>query len=346
MLEQEAALFPVRKAWWYIERPTLGFGKKASQGADFFTADNPPFGAVFTYYLKDSLQTKKQVRHEQEKEVKEEGGDNPYPGWDALREEEVEEDPTLLMTVRDADGNVVRRLEAPGKAGIHRVAWDLTYPNLGPYDPDRGGGFMGPNTGPLVAPGTYSVSMAKRVDGVVTDLGQSQTFEVVQLEERGLKGAEPAVVAAFWKRLAEMNRVTEATHDLFHETEEKLETIRGALMSSTVNDNALDDQVRDIERRMMALHETLAGNDRRENFGDPGPRSVLARLGSVGIGTGLSTYGPTAMHKRQFEIAEQEFEEIHSAFEAILNNEIPALEAALDAAGVPWSSGRALPAGR
>ena len=117
-------------------------------------------------------------------------------------------------------------------------------------------------------------------------------------------------------------------------------------MQSMVSDNSLDDQVRDIEDRVQALHETLAGNDRRDNYGDPGPRSVIARLGSVGIGTRLSTYGPTAMHKRQFEIASEEFAGIHASFAAILNDEMPALEAALDAAGVPWSSGRALPAGR
>ena len=52
-LEQPATLFPVRDAWWYIPRRPLGGGEKANQGTDFFMAPNPPFGAVFTYYLKD-----------------------------------------------------------------------------------------------------------------------------------------------------------------------------------------------------------------------------------------------------------------------------------------------------
>ena len=58
--EQEALLFPVRKAWWYIPRRPLGFGEKASQGGGFYAAPNPPFGATFTYYLKESIQTAKQ----------------------------------------------------------------------------------------------------------------------------------------------------------------------------------------------------------------------------------------------------------------------------------------------
>ena len=32
VLEQEAELFPVRDAWWYRPRATLGFGQKAAQG--------------------------------------------------------------------------------------------------------------------------------------------------------------------------------------------------------------------------------------------------------------------------------------------------------------------------
>ncbi len=250
----------------------------------------------------------------------------------------------MLLTVRDADGNVVRRLEGPVAAGFHRVAWDLRYPDLGPYDPDDQGGFFA-SAGYLVAPGTFSVSLAKRVDGEVTDFGKSQSFDVAPLRERGYKGAEPPVVAAFWREMAEMGRVVQATHDLFHDTEEKLERIRGALMESTVADNSLDDRVRDIEKRVMALHEKLAGNDRRDNYGDPGPVSVLRRLGVVGLGNSMSTYGPTPMHKRQFEIAEQDFATIHADFEAILEQEIPALEADLEAAGVPWSAGRGLPGG-
>ncbi|NIT54749.1 MAG: glycosyl hydrolase, partial [Aliifodinibius sp.] len=53
MLEQEATLFPVKKAWMYIESAPLGLKDKSFQGDSYFTAPNPPFGAVFTYYLEE-----------------------------------------------------------------------------------------------------------------------------------------------------------------------------------------------------------------------------------------------------------------------------------------------------
>ncbi|MBE0594092.1 MAG: glycosyl hydrolase, partial [Gemmatimonadales bacterium] len=51
-LQQDARIFPTRPAPWYIEAAPLAGGEKAFQGADFYTADNPPYGATFTYYLK------------------------------------------------------------------------------------------------------------------------------------------------------------------------------------------------------------------------------------------------------------------------------------------------------
>ena len=47
----------------------LGLREKAFQGESFFTAPNPPFGAVFTYYLKDELKTKKKARLDAEKKA-------------------------------------------------------------------------------------------------------------------------------------------------------------------------------------------------------------------------------------------------------------------------------------
>jgi len=59
-VEQAAALFPVKDSLLYVERHPLGGPKKGFQGDGFYTADNPPFGAVFTAYLKEKLKTRKE----------------------------------------------------------------------------------------------------------------------------------------------------------------------------------------------------------------------------------------------------------------------------------------------
>ena len=127
-LKQEASLFAIRKAWWYIPRPVLGFGQKGSQGEAYYTAPNPPFGAVFTYYLKDGLQKQDEVRKKAEKKSRKQKQAVRFPGCETVEQEARQQVPRIWLTVRDSDGNVVRRLEGPRKKGIHRVAWNLRFP--------------------------------------------------------------------------------------------------------------------------------------------------------------------------------------------------------------------------
>ena len=132
ILDQEAVLFPVKKALSYIQRRPLNLNGKGFQGDDYYLAPNPPFGAVFSYYLKEPLRSGKAERREKEKQLEKQGKPIPFPGWDALRREDREEEPAIIITVRDVEGNVVRRLNGPIEKGIQRVAWDLCYPDLEP----------------------------------------------------------------------------------------------------------------------------------------------------------------------------------------------------------------------
>ncbi len=56
-LAAAATLYPVRDAVMFV--PTLQYGMpgKGFQGEMLYTAPNPPYGAVFTYRLKDGLKT-------------------------------------------------------------------------------------------------------------------------------------------------------------------------------------------------------------------------------------------------------------------------------------------------
>jgi len=161
---REATLFPVRDADLYIERAQLGLPGKSFQGDSFFAAPNPPAGATFTYYLKDELRSRKKQRSETEsKEIGNEPAKAPgYPTLEQLRAEERELDPAIVAIVADEEGNVVRRVTGPVKAGFHRIAWDLRYPPPSPIElkepePDV---FSQPPPGPLAAPGSYTVRLS------------------------------------------------------------------------------------------------------------------------------------------------------------------------------------------
>ena len=75
--------------------------------------------------------------------------------------EDREEPPALILTIRNAAGQVVRRLGGPTSAGLHRVSWDLRWPGYRPMTErapaargdDDDEGFSGGGRGPLALPG-------------------------------------------------------------------------------------------------------------------------------------------------------------------------------------------------
>src|SRR5206468_3538060 len=82
----------------------FGLFGNAFQGSTFYAADNPPFVATITYYLKDTIKTQKQLRREAEKTAEKKGGPPPFPSKDELRAEAEEEPPSMLLDILDAEG--------------------------------------------------------------------------------------------------------------------------------------------------------------------------------------------------------------------------------------------------
>lgn len=341
-LEEDAHLFPTRRAWWYIERRPLGAGGRASQGASYYIAPNPPFGAVFTYYLKEGLETREKSRQEAEKEKIEAGQDTPYPGWDAVEAERREPDPRILLTVTDGGGQVVRRIEGPTGSGIHRVAWDLRYPDTRALESSAENDDDA--RGPLAAPGSYQVTLARQKDGETTTLAGPVSFEVERLRTGALTGSTPEETVAFWRRLAAAQRSASAAGRAVEQTRTRLETLRTALRRSQAAPADLDAEIHTLEQELFSIEEALDGNQSKDVVGEPDVHRVNSRLSAVSSGTRQSTYGPTATHERSLAIAEEELGALRTRLNALLEERLPDLERRLQEAGAPWAPGQLVPA--
>src|SRR6056297_3656993 len=119
----------------YVEQDVFGYGTKGFQGETFFTAPNPEYGAVVTYYLRDGYTSLRDQRLKEEGERRASFEDNPYPSWDRLREEDREPAPVvadhelqfrgllavfftqavpeLQIEIRNDRGETVRRITGP-----------------------------------------------------------------------------------------------------------------------------------------------------------------------------------------------------------------------------------------
>lgn len=339
-LNQEALLFPGRKAWWYIERHPLAFSEKGSQGHGFYQAPNPDFGANFTYYLKDSLKSQTALRQEEEKGKLKTWEDTPFTGFDAVEAERRETKPEIWLTVRDSDGNVVRRVSGPTSKGFHRVAWDLRFPSTQPALPGQGGA----GSGFLVAPGTYTVSLSKRVAGETTELVAPQEFEVERLRSGALSSAaNPNDTVAFWERLSRLQRSTSAANGTLRSLDQKVGALKAALSRTRVPPTELDDNWQAIRTELFEIEEALTGNQSMNEVGQDGPPTVFSRLGKVATGTAQSTYGPTGTHVEQLEIAVADYNALRERINTLQKTTIPAFETALIEAGGPWTFGGDIP---
>lgn len=345
-LEQEALLFaPGRRAWWYIEREVLGGSKRATQGAGYFVADNPPFGAIFTYYLREGLQSLEDQRQERERPLIDEGADTPFPGFDAIDAELREDDPRIWLTVRDSEGAVVRRLSGPTKKGFHRVAWDLRHPapdaviaNPPPLAP-----WQSAPEGFLAVPGDYTVSLSKSVRGEVVELVSPQPFTVEVMRTGALDGATPAAAAAFWDRVATLRRDVTAADSVWAELNALSGVLETAIGHTRSAPAALDAQWRRIRTELHEIDAEMNGSPSRRTIGELTRTSVRDRMWFVMSGVGWSTYGPGPAHEEQLGYAETAFADLRERLNALRDVAIPELQDAIIAAGGPHTPGARVP---
>jgi photosystem II stability/assembly factor-like uncharacterized protein len=341
-LEEEARLFPVKKTWMYIQDAPMGLKGKAFQGHAFYTAPNPPFGAVFTYHLAEEIKTLEKIRQDEEKKIEEADGDLPYPSWDELRSEDREETPAIVLTVTDADGAVVRRITGKVKAGFHRVAWDLRYPaanptRLKPKDPSP---WSDPPTGPLVAPGRYTVTMAKRVGGKLTPLGEPQSFETVPLGLASLPTADREGLLAFQRKVAGLQRAVLGAVRAAREAANRIDHIKKALDATPDAGVELMDRARELETRLKDLQIELSGDRTIASRWEPTPPSISDRMERIVWGQWTSTSAPTSTNRDAYRFASETFEPVLDGLRQLVEVDLHELEAEMEAAGAPWTPGR------
>ena len=223
------------------------------------------------------------------------------------------------------------------------MAWDLRYPEVEPWvAPDKREPAWGLPAGVLTAPGTYTVSLGRRIDGKLEDLGQSQSFEVVSIRDPVLPGSSQQDRVAYSLRVDEMKRAVKGSVSAIDELLVATGAIKESLQKSAANPD-LYAETQAIEQRAKRLRDRLKQNLAREVMGDLGAVPVSKRLEVASYGARGNAYGPTPTHRRSLEIAVVEFAEAYQAMEDLIEGEFNALQDKLDTAGVPWTPGRGLP---
>ncbi|MFL2492104.1 MAG: WD40/YVTN/BNR-like repeat-containing protein [Luminiphilus sp.] len=333
-----AALFAPRDAYWYFQKRPLGYRPKGSQGDSLYLAENPPFGSVFTYYLADSFKTQEQARQAGEAAAKKAGDDVSFPGWRQVTDETREQKPDVMLVVHDNDGNVLRRVSAPNKAGLNRVAWDLRRSFSGPVETGKNWRGDSPS-GFMVMPGSYQAKLVVVQNGVEQTLAGPVDFNVKRLREGALPGSSLDELEAFTAELNTLYGQSSAVRYAIRDARKSLDKIATMIerMANPTPDTHA--QVHELRRELYDIEETVFGNDVQADIGGYEPMNVSSWLGHAMRGVSNSSYGPTPSHKQSVEHAKTVFEPAKRRLDDVVQKRLPALREALRDAGAPWTVG-------
>ena len=341
--DDAAHLFAVRKAPLYIEESRLGMNDgRGAQGSTYYAAPNPPFGAILTMHLRDGFETKKEQREAAQKKAREDGGSHPFPSDADVRAEDRENTPAVWVTIRDAAGAVVKRVDAPRKKGLHRIAWDLRY--SGATRITIGGAGAGspwsrPDTGPLVLGGKFSATLEREAQGKVEVLAGPVSFEVEALNLATLPAADKAEVLAFQRDVIELRRAVRASSRVLGELQSRVDHCRVALRRSTA-DLALLAEVEQLDGELAALREQLAGDSSLSRRNKPTAMSIQERIENVAGAQLYTSSAPTQTERDAYGYAADAFEPVLARLRTVATEGLPKIEGALEAAGAGDTPGR------
>jgi photosystem II stability/assembly factor-like uncharacterized protein len=332
MMSAEATMFPIKTAYWYGESSRVG-----SQGDAEWIAKNPPFGANFTYYMADKINSKKDLRKAKEKK-----GDAKFPGWDALEEEYREDGPSIVLIIKDANGNVVNTVNGANKKGFNRVNWGLTYPSKSGerlQEPTSRRGFRG--RGIMVTPGDYTVTLVKRVDGNNTVLQGPESFKVEPLFEGALPRKSSEEMDTFREAAFAFQQDLTATNIALSRSQQTVDAMLRALNKATSPSDDLFKRLNDTKIALLDIDKELNGDDIKDEIGERSNPTASDgnSLGRRALG---NTYGPTDEHKGLLSRVQSQLKKVKAKLQPIVNDTLPRLENDINKAGAPWIEGQGL----
>ena len=332
-LSKEGKLFNTRDALWYLPKSTIG-----NTGGDYYFAQNPDFGAVFTYHLSKSYPSMKSDRKKVEREMIKKGQQIPGIDWDAIEKEGREETTKIYVVVKDLNGNIINKISAPKSKGLNRVAWNLRHSSATAINPDRlprsgRGGRGWYNSGQLASPGSYTATLVKEDEGVSIELDDPITFNVVDLERGTLQGMSYEEYNTHAENLISVQNRQSVLSDNMNETMNMVKAMRVSLSRSKSVNNELSKRLFDIEEQLNQLSKKVYGNSAKSEVGVKNDPTVSSYIGNAYRGL-TSTYGPTGQHKQSLNIANSMLDKLYVELDAISGN-LPNLKVELDKMSAP-----------
>lgn len=339
--DTSSTLFSVRDAWWYVPNTPMQAQGMPTLGSTSYVSPNPAFGATISYYLKEVPSTKKEARKKSEESLRKKGMDIPFPGWDILAEESLEQKPRVLLLIKDANGEAVRWIAGKSSKGFNRVNWDLSLEAPNAIDlstPSFKPPWAGDPKGPLVAPGDYTVELFVENNGILNQETGSMSFKVKPIPSiDGNTNFE--YVAAFKKETCELMRNISSAGQKLSEASQRLTYLKAALVRTPKASESTFNQWNQLNALVNELNKRLWGDPIIGKWDESNLPGIGGRVWEVAYGHWGTTQKPTQTFIRNIDIANTEF----ATFEKDLKDyfdQLESFESEMNNLGAPFTKGR------
>ena len=283
----------------------------------------------------------KSKRQRGERKIK--TGDIAFPGWDALDKEMDEPGAEAVLMIRNSDGELVDVVSSSLRKGLHRVNWGLrtsisTTTNVSSSAP-RGGGRWGGFSGgggmsSSVDPGTYQVSLYKRVGGDLTELAGPVSLEVERIRKSVLTNPVADKHKEYNKALADLNTKVRVYQHKFKKATARVSTYERNLKNLKSNRAELTKALYALRDEMNALEREFGGSAAKAEIGEKDRLTLMDRLSNARGGWFGNSYGPTELHMQSFEMAKEMFNRAKPKMDSFISR-ANSLGKDLEAAGAP-----------
>jgi len=341
MIKSNDHLFAVKDAWQFIVRNPLGYDAQGQQGDGFFYAENPDYGAVFSYYLHEGYQSLKDKRLEKEKKLIKDGKNPGYPTWEELEKEEQETAWKVFFEVKTAAGEPICRLEGANQEGLHRVAWNLRYPSMQPPNPNakKDDPYKNQTTGHLALPGDYVVSMFIDRHGEVEQVGEPRSFKVKQLGQTTLPAEDQNALLAFRKDAAKLYAAVSAIQKIKEDQVQQIGNMKRIAFDTPEIPKSVMETLLGLEKDHLELTRTLSGDTTVAKHNEATLPGLVSRVSFMSYASSGSLSAPTQTQLETFNLIKGQYNDVVTKLKAIQNS-IEELNKVLESKGAPWTPGR------
>ena len=319
-LSSKGKLFKPRDAKLFRPRNSLG-----NTGGQFYVADNPTYGAVFTYHLNDVPKTSKSIRIQSERQLNNSNTGIPFPGYDKLSDEMTEKSASIILTIKDSNGNHIRNVKQNASNGSGKIAWNLRHKSYYPVRAGRAQSNWWFNpSGPYVTPGEYQAELYLENNGSVEKLDGPVSFNVKPLRKGTLEGSSYDDYNNFRNMVSSLYIEISKYEDEFNLMKAKVQLLEKASMELEDFSPEMIKKIADFKSKYNNVEYELDGNPARAEIGEWDKVTLAARI-RIAM-QGLSTsYGPTELNSSNLEIARKMFNESKGVIES-LKAELESLE--------------------